>query len=50
MIKILVVLSIMSGLFFLTLFIGECEALRNKHPRFTKWWRKHVVGDDVYGN
>ena len=44
-IKILAALSILS---LVALFVGESEALRNEHPRFTKWWRKHIVGEDIY--
>jgi hypothetical protein len=25
--------------------LGEKYALENKYPKFTKWWRKHIIGE-----
>ena len=48
--KILLIFCLFSVIFFLTLALGESIALRNKYPKFTKWWRKNWVGleDDLY--
>ena len=40
-VKILISLSI---IFFITLFMGETMVTKNKYPKFTKWWRKNVIG------
>jgi hypothetical protein len=43
-------LFILGWMFLLTLIIGETHALNNTNPRFTKWWRKHLIGteDELY--
>ena len=30
--------------------MGETYALNNTNPRFTRWWRKHLIGteDELY--
>ena len=42
--KIFLVLFVMGWVFLLLLIAGETHAMENKHPKFTKWWRKHVIG------
>ena len=48
--KILLIFCLLSVVFFLTLVLGESIALRNKYPKFTKWWRNNWIGleDDLY--
>jgi len=48
--KILLIFCLFSVVFFLTLVLGESIALRNKYPKFTKWWRNNWIGleDDLY--
>lgn len=48
MIKLFIALVILFALgliFFIAILAGETYALENKHPRFTRWWRKHMVGE-----
>jgi hypothetical protein len=42
--KIFLVLFIIGFIFLMLLMAGETCAMDNKYPRFTIWWRKHVVG------
>jgi hypothetical protein len=44
MFKIFLILFILGWVLLLALVIGETYAIENKHPRFTKWWRKHMIG------
>jgi cytochrome c biogenesis protein CcdA len=45
MIKFILLFVFGFGLLFLVFIVlGESVAETNKHPRFTKWWRKHWVG------
>jgi len=41
---IFLVLFFMGWAFVLGLVIGETYAMNNTNPRFTRWWRKHVIG------
>ncbi len=45
MFKIFLVLFLLGWLFLLLVLTGETYALQNKHPRFTIWWRKHIIGE-----
>ena len=47
MITLKIILWLM-GIGFTSLILliaGETYAMDNTHPRFTKWWRKHVISD-----
>ena len=44
-IKIILGLFLLSILFFLTLALGESITLKNKYPKFTKWWRNNMIGE-----
>jgi hypothetical protein len=37
-------LFILGWMFLLTLILGEKHATNNTNSRFTKWWRKHIIG------
>ena len=41
---ILFALFVLGWLCLMLLAMGETYAMENKHPKFTKWWRKHVIG------
>ena len=49
-IKILVISFVSVWAFVLGIVMGELYAMENKHPRFTRWWRKHWIGieDELY--
>jgi hypothetical protein len=40
------ILTLLSVIFFITLFIGETMAIKNKYPKFTKWWRENWIGTE----
>jgi hypothetical protein len=42
--KIFLILFILGWVLLLALVTGETYAMENKHPRFTRWWRKHIIG------
>jgi hypothetical protein len=44
--KIFLVLFILGWIIGLALITGETYAMENKHPRFTRWWRKHWIGTE----
>lgn len=44
MLKIFLVLFIIGFTFLILLIMGETYAMENKYPRFTMWWRKHIIG------
>jgi len=48
--KIFLILFILGFTFLILLVMGETYALNNTNPRFTKWWRKHLIGteDELY--
>jgi len=46
MLKILLILFTLTWVVVLTLVIGETYAMEDKYPRFTAWWRKHVIGKE----
>jgi hypothetical protein len=44
--KIFLILFILGFTFLILLVIGETYALNNTIPRFTIWWRKHIIGNE----
>jgi hypothetical protein len=42
--KILLAIFTIGFILLLLLIAGETYAMENKHPRFTIWWRKYVIG------
>ena len=48
MIKVMIILFVFGWICLLLLVIGETYAMENKHPRFTKWWRKQIISDIDY--
>jgi hypothetical protein len=42
--KIFLFFFFLGWIFLLALVTGETYAMENKHPQFTKWWRKHIIG------
>jgi hypothetical protein len=48
--KIFLILFILGFISLILLVMGETYALNNTYPRFTKWWRKHLIGteDELY--
>ena len=42
--KIFLILFILGWVLVLALVTGELYAIENKYPKFTVWWRKHVIG------
>lgn len=48
--KIFLILFILGFTFLILLVMGETYALNNTNPRFTRWWRKHLIGteDELY--
>jgi hypothetical protein len=50
MLKISLILFILGFISLILLVMGETYALNNTYPRFTKWWRKHLIGteDELY--
>jgi len=44
MFKIFLILFILGWIFLILLVAGETYAMENKYPRFTMWWRKHIIG------
>lgn len=46
MFKIFLALFILGWVIGLIIITGETYAMDNKHPRFTRWWRKHVIGEE----
>jgi hypothetical protein len=48
--KIFLILFILGFISLILLVMGETYALNNTNPRFTKWWRKHLIGteDELY--
>jgi len=46
MIKLILLFVCGLGFLFLVIIIlGEDIAKTNKHPRFTRWWRRNAVGE-----
>ena len=45
-IKLLVISFISIWAFVLGIVMGELYAMENKYPRFTRWWRKHIIGEE----
>ena len=41
---ILAAMGLLSALFVISLVVGESIAMKNKNSRFTKWWRKNMIG------
>jgi hypothetical protein len=39
-------LFILGWMFLLTLILGETHAMNKPASKFTRWWRKHVVGKE----
>jgi hypothetical protein len=40
-----------SGIFFILMFALEEKVEKlPKTNRFKRWWRNHVIGEDIYGN
>jgi hypothetical protein len=48
--KIFLILFILGFISLILLVMGETYALNNTNPRFTRWWRKHLIGteDELY--
>jgi hypothetical protein len=48
--KIFLILFILGFISLILLVMGETYALNDTNPRFTKWWRKHLIGteDELY--
>jgi hypothetical protein len=48
--KIFLILFILGFGSLILLVMGETYALNDTNPRFTKWWRKHLIGteDELY--
>ena len=44
MFNIFLILFILGWLFLIGLVMGETYAMNNTSPKFTMWWRKHVIG------
>jgi hypothetical protein len=44
MIKLFLILFVLSWVLILTLVAGETYAMDHPHSKFTKWWRKHIIG------
>jgi len=42
--KILLALFVIGFTFLILLVAGETYAMENKHPKFTAWWRKYIIG------
>jgi hypothetical protein len=45
-IKIFLTLFFIGWAFILGLVMGETHAMNNPYSRFTKWWRKHLIGTE----
>ena len=45
MFKIFLILFVIAFIILMLLIMGETYAMNNTHPRFTMWWRKHVIGN-----
>jgi hypothetical protein len=50
--KIFLTLFILGFISLILLVMGETYALNDTNPRFTKWWRKHLIGteDELYSH
>jgi hypothetical protein len=46
MLKIFLILFILGFVSLILLVMGETYALNDTYPRFTKWWRKHLIGTE----
>jgi len=44
MLKIFLVLFFMGWVLILGLIVGETYAMNNPNLKFTKWWRKYLIG------
>ena len=44
MLKIFLTLFFMGWAFLLLIVAGETHAMNNPNSKFTKWWRKHLIG------
>jgi hypothetical protein len=44
--KIFLILFILGFIFLILLVMGETYAMNNTHPKFTIWWRKHIIGNE----
>lgn len=40
----LLILFILGWVFLMLLVVGETHAINNPTSKFTKWWRKHIIG------
>jgi hypothetical protein len=46
MLKIFLILFILGFGSLILLVMGETYAMNNTHPKFTIWWRKHIIGNE----
>jgi hypothetical protein len=44
--KIFLALFILGFISLILLVMGETYAMNNTHPKFTIWWRKHIIGNE----
>jgi integral membrane sensor domain MASE1 len=42
--QILILLCLLSAVCTMGLVVGESIATKNPNTRFTKWWRRNVIG------
>ena len=40
------ILFFVGWLFLILLVTGETHAINNPSTKFTKWWRKHIIGNE----
>jgi hypothetical protein len=43
---IFLILFVLGWISVLTLVAGETHAIDNPSTKFTKWWRKHIIGNE----
>lgn len=46
LIDIITLIFLVGTVFIILLIIGEKIASKIPNSRFTKWWRKYLIGDD----
>jgi len=44
MLKIFLILFILGFTFLILLVMGETHAMNKPASKFTRWWRKHLIG------
>jgi len=44
--KTVILLMGIGFLLLILLVMGETYAMNNTHPKFTIWWRKHIIGNE----